>query len=98
MTLDTDRLLGRSARLDTAGIDFPAFADQPLDPEALRCVRYMHDIENHTMCSLRDVLVTRAHRDPEITSFLAAWAYEEHWHGDALAQVLAAHGEPAGPE
>jgi len=30
----------------------------------------MHDVESHTVCYLRDILVTRAHRDPEITSFL----------------------------
>jgi hypothetical protein len=44
------------------------------------------------------VLVTRAHRDPKITSFLSAWCYEEHWHGEALAEVLRAHGEVAGEE
>src|SRR5215472_13901436 len=56
----------------------------------------MHDIEGHTMCYLRDVLVTSAHRDPDVTAFLACWAYEEHWHGDAIARVLAAHGERSG--
>jgi hypothetical protein len=33
--------------------------------------------------------------DPEITSFLTMWNFEEYWHGEALAKVLAAHGEPA---
>ncbi|MGH9100040.1 MAG: ferritin-like domain-containing protein, partial [Acidimicrobiales bacterium] len=79
-------------------MDFGTFADRPLDPETLRCLRYMHDVENHTICYLRDVLVTSAHADPDITAFLAAWCYEEHWHGDALAQVLKAHGELAGPD
>ena len=32
----------------------------------------------------------------EVTAFLACWSYEEHWHGDAIAQVLRAHDEPAG--
>jgi hypothetical protein len=66
-----------SAKLDVEGIDFDSFRDQPLDLEALRCLRYMHDVENHTVCYLRDMLVTRAHRDPEITSFLTLWNYEE---------------------
>ena len=56
----------------------------------------MHDVENHTVCYLRDVLVTRAHRDPEVTSFLTLWNYEEFWHGEAIAGILAAHDEPAG--
>lgn len=88
----------RSARLDLEGVDFAAFDHDPLDPATLRCLRYMHDVENHTVCYLRDVLVTRAHADPDVTAFLAAWCYEEHWHGDAIAQVLEAHGELAGPE
>ena len=48
------------------------------------------------MCYLRDVLVTRAHKDPQLTAFMACWAYEEHWHGDAIARVLDAHDEPSG--
>ena len=98
MSTDTATLVRRSARLETDDIDFDSFRTAPLDAESLRCLRYMHDIEGHTMCYLRDVLVTRAHKDPEVTSFLAAWCYEEHWHGEALAEVLKAHGEPAGEE
>lgn len=56
----------------------------------------MHDVEYHTICYLRDLLVSPAHSDPEITSFLSFWVFEEFWHGEALAAVLSAHGEPAG--
>ncbi len=96
MGIDIGRYSKLSAKLDTTGIDFDAFREQPLSPEALRCLRYMHDVENHTVCYLRDVLVTRAHRDPEVTSFLTLWNYEEFWHGEAIAEILAAHDEPAG--
>jgi hypothetical protein len=95
MTIDVNALIRRSARLDLHGIDFSTFRSRPLDADTLRCLRYMHDVEHHTVCYLRDLLVTRAHRDPEVTAFLACWSYEEHWHGDALAQVLEAHGEAA---
>jgi len=71
-----------------------AFCDRPLSPDALRCL--LHDIEQHTVCYLRDLLLTPAHQDPEITSFLACWVFEELWHGEAIAEVLAAHGETAG--
>ncbi len=91
-----ETLVRRSARLDLSGVDFDAFRERPLDPATLRCLGYMHDVESHTMCYLRDVLVTRAHADPDVTAFLAAWCYEEHWHGDAIARVLEIHGEPAG--
>ena len=96
MTFDAATFLTHSARLEIDDLDFDAFRDQPLDPDALRCLRYMHDVESHTVCYLRDVLVTRAHRDPDITSFLTMWNYEEFWHGDAIGKVLAAHDETAG--
>jgi hypothetical protein len=93
-TIDTYK--SRAGRLDLAGIDFDDFRDQPLTPEALRSLRYMHDVEHHTVCYLRDLLLTPAHRDPEITSFLSCWVFEEMWHGEAIARVLEAHGEEAG--
>ncbi len=96
MSFDIGSYQRISARLDTDDIDFADFRDQPLSPDALRCLRYMHDVENHTVCYLRDVLVTRAHRDPEVTSFLTLWNYEEFWHGEAIAEILQAHDEPAG--
>ncbi len=96
VTTDIDSLIRRSGRLDVDDIDFEAFRRHPLDPATLRCLRYMHDVEGHTACYLRDLLATRAHRDPEVTAFLACWCYEEHWHGEAIAQVLRAHHEPAG--
>lgn len=80
-------------RYDDLGIP-TAFADQPLSAEALRCLRYMSDIESHTICYLRDLLVTPSHADPQVTTFLTMWALEEFWHGEALAAVLAAHGVP----
>jgi hypothetical protein len=83
----------RAARLDVADLDFSEFERNPLDDDALRCLRYMHDVENHTVCYLRDLLLTSAHKDPAITSFLTFWNFEEFWHGVAIASVLAAHGE-----
>ena len=94
---DIDTYLEVGGRLDVSDLDLRGpFVARPLDDATLRCLRYMHDIENHTVCYLRDVLVTRAHRDPDITTFLTMWNYEEHWHGSALASVLEAHGEEAG--
>jgi hypothetical protein len=95
VSFDIDAYSRRTARLDLDGIDFASFERDPLSGEALRCLRYMHDVEHHTVCYLRDLLVTRAHRDPTVTTFLTFWAFEEHWHGAAIGEVLAAHGEPA---
>jgi hypothetical protein len=93
---DLDTYKRVTGRLDDGDIDYAAFRDQPLSPALLGCVRYMHDVEFHTSCYLRNLLNTRAHHDPEVTSFLTMWGFEEHWHGEALAKVLAAHDEPAG--
>jgi hypothetical protein len=96
MRLDLERYAASAARLDLEGVDMDAFLERPLDASTLRCLRYMHDIEHHTVCYLRDLLVTPVHRDPAATTFLTVWNYEEMWHGDAIARVLAAHGEDAG--
>jgi len=93
-----DSLVRRSERLRTEDLDMAAFEAAPLDDATLRCLGYMHDVEGHTACYLRDLLATRAHRDPEITGFLACWGYEEHWHGEALAAVLRAHGHDSGTD
>ena len=96
MNFDIDRYLDMVEPLDDSDIDYDVFRTQPLDAETLRCLRYMHDVEFHTTCYLRDLLVTSAHDDPEITAFLAMWSYEEFWHGAAIAKVLARHDEPHG--
>ena len=96
MSFDLQTYKEKVGQLDTAGLDLSAFRDDPLPPDVLRCLRYMHDVEQHTSCYLRNLLNTKAHVDPGISAFLTLWAFEEYWHGEALAQVLAAHGEPAG--
>src|SRR5580692_12775621 len=96
MRTTIDSYKTRAGRLDLGGIDFDDFRDQPLPSDALRSLRYMHDVEHHTVCYLRDLLLTPAHQDPEITSFLSCWVFEEMWHGEAIGAVLEAHGEQAG--
>ena len=96
MQLDIETYKRHAGRVSVQDIDFDAFRTRPLDPASLRCLRYMHDVEHHTICYLRDLLVTPAHRDPEMTAFLTMWTFEEFWHGEAIAAVLAAHDEPAG--
>ena len=94
MAFDLDTYKRVSGRLEWEDLDLDAFREHPVDERYLRCLRYMHDVEEHTSCYLRNLLNTRAHHDPEITSFLTMWNFEEMWHGEALGAVLAAHGEP----
>ena len=98
MRFDIDDYKGRTDRLRWDDLDLGAFRAQPLDDDTLRAIEYMHDVELHTICYLRDLLVTPAHADPDVTTFLSCWAYEELWHGEALGDVLAAHGRASGRE
>ena len=85
----------QGGQLRTEDLDFDAFLTQPLSDDVLRCLEYMHDIEYHTVCYTREMLVTRAWRDPDMTAFLTLWNYEEYWHGEALGRVLEKHGRTA---
>src|SRR4051794_38546512 len=98
MSFDLDVYRRTAAPVDLDDIDFGVFAERPLSAESLRALRFMHDVESHTVCYLRDLLMTSGHQDPRITTFLTMWNYEEYWHGVAIARVLAAHGEPAEDE
>jgi hypothetical protein len=99
MRVDTATLVERSSdRLRWDDLDLESFRSRPLDPSALRCIKYMHDVEFHTVCYLRELLLTPAHSDARVTAFLTMWTFQEYWHGEALAAVLAAHGEEHGEE
>jgi hypothetical protein len=95
MAISIQKFEAQGGRLDTSGIDFDAFRDDPLSPETLRCLAYMHDIEYQTVMYTRELLMTPAWKDPRFTSFLTLWNYEEYWHGHAIGRVLEAHGRPA---
>src|SRR5213593_3980161 len=89
---DLDTYVSRSRALDLRGIAWEDVPRHPLPPEAVRTLRYMQDIESHTIVYLRTLLSTRALDDAEIATFLACWFYEETFHGRALARFLEAAG------
>jgi hypothetical protein len=95
---DMDRYKLMTDRLRWDDLDMEGFATDRLAEEELRCLRYAHDVEYHTVCYLRDLLSTRAHDESRLTAFLTFWAWEEYWHGEAIATVLRAHGEAAGDD
>jgi len=94
---DIDAYLARSGALDLSGIDWADVARHPLPAQAIRTLKYMQDIESHTIVYLRSLLATRAIDDPDVARFLACWVYEESFHGLALERFLAAAGHPVGP-
>lgn len=98
MSFDVASYVDSAQRVRDDDVDYTAFRDRPLSDAALRVLQYMSDVETHTICYLRDLLVTPSHKDPEVTAFLTMWAYEEYWHGEVLDRVLAAHERPGGAQ
>ena len=96
-TAGIEPYLGRSRALDLSGIDWEAVPRHPLSAETVRTLRYMQDIETHTVVYLRTLLTTRAIDDPDVATFLACWFYEETFHGRALARFLEAAGHSVEP-
>jgi hypothetical protein len=96
MSFNLDTYKQEAASVQVDDIDFDDFRDQPLSAEALRCLHYMTDVETHTVCYLRDLLVTPSHQNPRITAFLTMWNFEEFWHGDVIDRILAVHAEENG--
>jgi hypothetical protein len=95
MKISLEKFQEQGGRLRTDDLDFEAFRNRPLDEHVLRCLGYMHDIEYQTVLYTRELLLTSAWKDPQMTGFLTLWNYEEYWHGQALGRVLEMHGRPA---
>jgi hypothetical protein len=89
---DLDRYLRASGRVDLRTVEWDRIGRYPVTIDEARCLTYMMDIETHTVVFLRDLLATRASFDPEVTSFLSCWAYEELWHGEAFSRFLGEAG------
>src|SRR5438132_6033239 len=94
---DLEAYVARSRAVDLSAIPWDEIPRHPLSTETIRTLRYMQDIESHTIIYLRSLLATRAIDDPDVATFLACWVYEESFHGMALERFLAAAGHPVGP-
>jgi hypothetical protein len=89
---DLDAWVARSGAVDLAAIPWEDVVHHCLPAPAVRALRYMQDIESHTIIYLRSLLTTRAIDDPGVATFLACWLHEETFHGLALARFLEAAG------
>ncbi len=97
MPISLQKFEEQGGRLKTDDIDFDDFRANPLPPDVLRCIGYMHDIEYQTVLYTRELLMMPAWKDPQFTGFLTLWNYEEYWHGHPLGRILAAHHGLQGP-
>ena len=92
MAFDIDKFAATSERITWDDLDLDHFKENPLSPDSLRTLRYMADVEYHTVCYTRDLLTTPSHKENEMTTFMTMWNREEFWHGEALAAILEVHG------
>ncbi|MGZ8565611.1 MAG: hypothetical protein ACXWXS_01020 [Actinomycetota bacterium] len=97
MGFDLDRFVRTSGRVDLSDVAWERARDVPLDRDEVRLLRYMMDIETHTVIFFRDLLATRAAFDPTITAFLSCWNFEEYWHGEAFSRLLGEARVPIPP-
>ncbi len=94
---DIEKYIRNSKKVDIDDIDLSQAASYPITEQEIHALTYMCDIESHTVVYLRAILNTCAIRDPETTSFLSCWAYEEFFHGHTLRRFLDAIGAPVSP-
>lgn len=92
MAFDIDKFTETSVRVPWDDLDLEQFREHPLPADTLRTLRYMTDVEYHTVCYTRDLLTTPSHKEADMSSFMTMWNREEFWHGEALATVLGIHG------
>jgi hypothetical protein len=97
LQFDVEKYVRNSKKVDISDLDLSQASRYPVSDEEVRALTYMCDIESHTIVYLRAILNTCAVEDPQTTSFLSCWAYEEFFHGRTIRQFLDAIGAPASP-
>lgn len=85
---DLGRYLQASKKVATDDLAWGEVVAHPLCEGEARFLRYMMNIETHTIVYLRELLSTKVIEDAEVTAFLSCWAYEEYFHGAALERFL----------
>lgn len=95
---DLDKFIRSSGRVDLSEVEWHRAGESPLTPAEVRVLRYMMDIESHTVVFMRDLLATHAAHDPDVTAFLCCWNFEELWHGEAFSRLLGEAGIDVSPD
>lgn len=85
---DLDKYLRASRKVPIDDLAWDDVCSHPLSQGEVRFLRYMMNIEAHTIVYLKELLATKVIEDAEVTGFLACWNYEEYFHGAALEKFL----------
>ncbi len=85
---DLEKYLRASRKVPIDDLPWDTLRDHPLYQGEVRFLKYMMNIEAHTIVYHKELLSTKAIEDAEVTGFLACWNYEEFFHGQALEKFL----------
>lgn len=91
------RFMSGTRPIDLEGIDWDAIPRHRLEPDILKILAYMQDVESHTVVFPRTFFSKRALEDEYVGPFLVCWLYEEGMHGRALSKFLDCAGHPLPP-
>lgn len=94
MSVDIERYLKVSAKIETDDLDWEAARSAGLSEDERFVLTYFSDIESQTIRYLRMLLGMKIAFQPSISAFLTTWSYEEFFHGHALARLLRECGHP----
>jgi hypothetical protein len=96
-TARCERLVARSALLETSDLAWERAADVELDDDAIATLVYMRDVEGFTDRDFTGLSAhPTTHADPLVVAFLAAWRAEENEHARALDRFLEAYASGRG--
>lgn len=89
-----ERYLRHAGKVEVDDLDWHAARRAGLSEDEVFVLTYFADIEQQTLRNLRMLLSMRGAFEPDVAAFLTTWNYEEFFHGQALARLLAATGHP----
>ncbi len=90
---DIDRFMNASGRVDLSDIHWEDVPRWRLTPETLRVLRVFAGVESSTLLYAKALLGTRNALQEPFGPFIAAWVYEEEFHGRAFRQFISAYGD-----
>lgn len=90
---DIERFMASSGKVCLDDIRWDDVKKYPLTPETIRVLRVFMSVESSTLLYAKALLGARTALDEPFGPFLAAWVYEEEFHGRAFRAFLQAYGD-----
>ena len=95
---DVHRHIRVSKKIDFEDLDWDLAREVGLTRDEVNTLTYFGDIEGQTIYYLRELLNSKAVRDPDTLAFITLWNYEEYFHSYAIAKLLDVCGHGVGDD